>query len=476
MKNSPLSDGTFFNDQEAAAIEAVGTAAPEATFSDLVKLAQLDPTSDFRFSNLAGIDLSCSDLRGYDFTGADLRGAYGIDVQWDGSTNFASADVGGSIFGPYLRIQRVLADDETASLLRKIGRGNWDDQIVWAATHLQPTGKYHSVAASIVEGLFYRTKDEFLRAELMKYLAPRLDSPVRLKEMLLAALSSEPETSTLFRSTLNLIKRHRMQQLRQVRQTAINIIRQRSRRLPIRDEALAFLLSTGPSGAEERAIADLARSDDDFGRLYVNRVTSKLGEAFELIVRNPEDNSVFGLRQLVSRRMLDQIAIRWLRAERLQVFDKARRPLLQQRGTGSFNSDLIAARASKIDSMWRFLERFYGMEFVRDGRPDQWGPATADAPPASIPVTFGQRPTALLPAPPPREAASGNTTRLQQLVGKGTFLMTRVHDEPGNLDPDVKFLAENTDLSPNQARELIEKHGRDRKKLLEIASTRKAEG
>jgi hypothetical protein len=43
-------------------------------------------------------------------------------------------------------------------------------------------------------------------------------------------------------------------------------------------------------------------------------------------------------------------------------------------------------------------------------------------------------------------------------------------------DEDVKFLAENTDLSPNQALELIEKHGRDRRKLLEIAKTRKAEG
>lgn len=43
-------------------------------------------------------------------------------------------------------------------------------------------------------------------------------------------------------------------------------------------------------------------------------------------------------------------------------------------------------------------------------------------------------------------------------------------------DEDAKYLAENTDLSPNQALELIEKHGRDRAKLLEIAKTRKAEG
>ncbi|NUS21464.1 MAG: hypothetical protein HOQ25_17010 [Mesorhizobium sp.] len=43
-------------------------------------------------------------------------------------------------------------------------------------------------------------------------------------------------------------------------------------------------------------------------------------------------------------------------------------------------------------------------------------------------------------------------------------------------DPDVWFLAENTDLSPKQAREVIREHGHDRDKLLEIARTMKAEG
>ena len=44
------------------------------------------------------------------------------------------------------------------------------------------------------------------------------------------------------------------------------------------------------------------------------------------------------------------------------------------------------------------------------------------------------------------------------------------------MDEDVKFLAENSDLSPRQAEQLIAKHGRDRDKLLELARTMKAEG
>ena len=47
---------------------------------------------------------------------------------------------------------------------------------------------------------------------------------------------------------------------------------------------------------------------------------------------------------------------------------------------------------------------------------------------------------------------------------------------PGGEDSNVRYLAENTDISPKQARELIREHGNDREKLLEIARKMKAEG
>jgi hypothetical protein len=40
----------------------------------------------------------------------------------------------------------------------------------------------------------------------------------------------------------------------------------------------------------------------------------------------------------------------------------------------------------------------------------------------------------------------------------------------------VRFLAENTDLSLGQAEALVRKHGDDRRKLLELAKSMKAEG
>jgi hypothetical protein len=46
---------------------------------------------------------------------------------------------------------------------------------------------------------------------------------------------------------------------------------------------------------------------------------------------------------------------------------------------------------------------------------------------------------------------------------------------PGGDDPEVRYLSEHTDLSPKQALELVQQHGHDREKLLEIARTMKAE-
>lgn len=40
----------------------------------------------------------------------------------------------------------------------------------------------------------------------------------------------------------------------------------------------------------------------------------------------------------------------------------------------------------------------------------------------------------------------------------------------------IRELVEQTDLSPNQAADLVREHGTDREKLMKIAATMKAEG
>ncbi|TKT81289.1 hypothetical protein [Aquamicrobium sp. LC103] len=61
-------------------------------------------------------------------------------------------------------------------------------------------------------------------------------------------------------------------------------------------------------------------------------------------------------------------------------------------------------------------------------------------------------------------------------MGKDVERKTDWLEEDGAVDAEIRYLAEHTDLSPNQARELVREHGTDRGKLMEIARTLKAEG
>src|SRR5713226_4220976 len=75
-----------------------------ADFVRLVEIAGLNPSTDFCFSNMSGVDFSHCDLRKYDFTGASIEGA-----------RFDGAQISGAIF------KNVIGDLES---LRKAA--DWD--------------------------------------------------------------------------------------------------------------------------------------------------------------------------------------------------------------------------------------------------------------------------------------------------------------------------------------------------------------
>ena len=67
---------------------------------------------------------------------------------------------------------------------------------------------------------------------------------------------------------------------------------------------------------------------------------------------------------------------------------------------------------------------------------------------------------------------------MQTELAKETAMQNRVerYDKPPKSDEEEALrLAEATDISPGQARELIRRHGNDHAKLMEIARTMKAE-
>jgi hypothetical protein len=64
----------IFSQTDIDAMERVEN-SKSSEFVDLVKCAGLDPSHDFRFANLRGIDIRGADLKHFDFCGADLSGA-----------------------------------------------------------------------------------------------------------------------------------------------------------------------------------------------------------------------------------------------------------------------------------------------------------------------------------------------------------------------------------------------------------------
>lgn len=63
----------LLTDEERGSIAAV-LASNELRFDRLVKIAGLDRTEDFKYSDLQNLNFCGADLRGFDFTGSDLRG------------------------------------------------------------------------------------------------------------------------------------------------------------------------------------------------------------------------------------------------------------------------------------------------------------------------------------------------------------------------------------------------------------------
>jgi len=364
MKDRSFLSG-ILSDASLSALEAVAHPGA-ATFSEMVTIAGLDRTHDFRHSDLCNLDLSYSDLRGFDLTGADLRGATGIHVKWDKTTILAGAYLDGSIFAAKVRLNDLFATDELASsILKSVTGEDWAGQIIWAGENLKGSGRYRNVAVPITEALFYRAKDDFLKAELMRYIAPRLGSVTALREMLLAAISDESDAAVMVRSSLRLFRRYGMSGDAAVRQIVCSLID--SPNNSIRTEAIQFIMRTGPTKAEMSDIRGKAETgDEQFGILFVAETARRLGDAYDLVTRDPVSNATFPLNGIVTPRVRDLIARRWLRAES-ESEGEQRLPLSQRLGFKDIDSEAIRERAKQVNSMWTELARYgVALRVVRD--------------------------------------------------------------------------------------------------------------
>jgi hypothetical protein len=347
-------------EETVAALQAIAKSqAP--TFNEMVGLAGLDRSRNLRHADLRGINLTNADLRGFDLTDADLREATGIRVMWDRTTVFDGADLDGSIFASRARLDRYFqSDDRARKLLQTVARGGWVEQIEWAGKNLSSSGKYHDIALPIVEELFYRAVGPFLKTELMRYLAPRIGNDKALREMLLAAISDQPDTAVLVRAAANLLKRHGMARHAAVRQIMISLIDSPSN--SVREIAVQFVMRSQPTPSEIEMIRAKAKAGgNQFGELFVAETARRLGDKYDLVTRDPQNNATFPMDAKISVRIRYLIARRWLRAE--SSSEEQELPLAQRRrGLSYANTKKIEERALQVQALWGKLAE-YGVHF-----------------------------------------------------------------------------------------------------------------
>src|SRR5262249_39518001 len=95
------------SDQTWAEMSRRVVEAPTEDFASLVKIAGLDPQTELRFGDFAGVSFRGTDLRGFDLSGANLRGCDFVDANLVGAC-FQGARIDGARF-PVGSIESFLA-------------------------------------------------------------------------------------------------------------------------------------------------------------------------------------------------------------------------------------------------------------------------------------------------------------------------------------------------------------------------------
>lgn len=187
-----------------AAFERVCETSGE--FMEACLVLGLDPTRDFRFSNLREVDFSGADLRGFNFQGADLSGSYGAEIIFDSSTNFDGADLQGSCFATYYREFLLFKRHPLAGrMYRALLEEDPFEISTWLHQRYRNRRESHSIlrradpetAAILCQKLLADNIDLTKRTDLFYFLRSITGSPMELRELMLSIFARQSENTSL---------------------------------------------------------------------------------------------------------------------------------------------------------------------------------------------------------------------------------------------------------------------------------------
>ncbi|MDP2121278.1 MAG: pentapeptide repeat-containing protein [Hoeflea sp.] len=267
-----------------------------SNFVELVNLAGLNPHTDLRYLDLAGVSFDDCDIRGFDFTGTNLIGAKGnIRTLWDNSTILHEAQIDDSIF------QRGDQEEGVSSVLPEgFFRQHWVDLALWLNSN--SVEKFTDEYASQLVEITLKSDDQYVRKSAMETLSRNVSI-----ETLFSIIENRFITTDdkfLAKAAFQLLGSLYADNIQETLAVAT-----RQLRGPWAAFAAELLVQKLPYGNQLKYLIELMSRHEDIlvRRSFIAKLAERQGEATELIVRNPLSGDVFDFHSFIRKTDLENL-------------------------------------------------------------------------------------------------------------------------------------------------------------------------
>jgi hypothetical protein len=333
-------------------------------FNEHVEFLGLDPKSDFRFADLAGIDFSGANLRSFDFTGADLRGATGANVQWDKTTILKGADISDSLFGYRVQHERFLAENPSvAKRINMLINEHWTNTILGVEKLLND--KKYPFGTKVARAVFDETQDFVVRSNLLLFMRLATDSGEEHRQFIFDIVARHGSEVGVVRAALRALAA-----LYPDNRGALNIFKAYMGHQDdvIRNEALSAIVNSGHVMSMMHVIIPhLTGSNNGFlRRTMLARIAQLAGADYMAACWDTEIANALDYEEPISERKMESIAEAAIIKERYRKMAKdPQRAEIDKRMQEALNVNYkkIRKRASEYKGLLQIL-RGYGIPLV----------------------------------------------------------------------------------------------------------------
>ena len=365
-RRSKLKNNVSLNEavsKDIAALAEQFLSFDHSNFALQTKFLGLNPRTDFRDADLAGVDFSNSNVCGYDFTGSDLRGATGVNVVWDRTTIFRNAQLTSSVFA-YAKSKDDFFDKnpELAERVSRLNKEHWAGTILGVADLLD-TKKVTSDSLWIAKSLFDQTASLPVRSNILYFMSPVSGDREQHKDFIYNTLARYGDQPSIIRSGLRTINALYSRDI-----GAVNILAAYLDHpdLTIRNEALRGILkSPFFYRAQEKILKYVIASGDSLlRRQFVGRAARTLGEKYVEAVLDPETKNYLDFAECVASRKLTLMAEVSYRREKFTSMSEEQRRNPQLENSLRIDDLVVRQKISDYLRSLRYMQKTFNIPFI----------------------------------------------------------------------------------------------------------------